>query len=134
MYIYHVHPAQLPEVWPTVAPMLQKAIDLDTSNATIEQVEWMIRTAKQFLIVAHNNTEIVGAAVVEFIDYPRERIGHIDFMGGKGVANKEFFGLLTGWIKRNGAKKAQCWANGSLVRLYERIGMTPTHQVMRITL
>jgi len=37
-------------------------------------------------------------------------------------------------MKLNGATKAQCWARGTLVQMYEKMGMEITHQVMRIKL
>ena len=39
MPLYQITPAELPQVWPVVAPMLQRAIDLDPALITSEQVE-----------------------------------------------------------------------------------------------
>jgi hypothetical protein len=38
------------------------------------------------------------------------------------------------FMRLNGAKKAQCWARGSLVEMYKKMGMENTHQVMRVDL
>lgn len=135
MPLYQIDPRHLPDVWPVAAPLLQKAIDLDPAVVTIEQVEYSIRTGRTFLLVWDQPDEgITGAATVEFIDYPRERIAHVNLMGGKGIVRDYVFDEAKKWMKACGATKAQCWARGTLVQMYEKMGMENTHQVMRVKL
>jgi hypothetical protein len=135
MPLHYVPPNVLPQVWETVAPLLQKAIDLDPSAITIEQVEYFIRTGKSFLLVWEEpETGITGAATVDFIDYPRQRVAHVNLMGGKGIVRNHVFEEAKTWMKNMGATTAQCWAKGTLVDMYTKMGMENTHQVMRIKL
>lgn len=135
MPLYHITPNELPRVWPVAAPLLQKAIDLDPAAITIEQVEYMVRTGRVFLLVWEEpEVGITGAVTVEFIDYPRERVAHVNLMGGKGIVRHHVFEEAMKWMRLYGATKAQCWARGSLVQMYEKMGMKNTHQVMRIEL
>jgi hypothetical protein len=135
MALYQIRPNELPQVWPVAAPLLQKAIDLDPSAITIEQVEYAVRTGKIFLLVWDEpEVGITGAVTVEFIDYPRERVAHVNLMGGKGIVRTHVFEEAKNWMRAYGATKAQCWAKGSLVQMYEKMGMENTHQVMRIKL
>lgn len=132
MPLYQVPPNQLPEVWPIAAPMLQKAIDLDPDLVTIEQVEYAVRTGRTFLLVWEEPEEgITGAVTVDIIDYPRERVAHVNLMGGKGVVRTHVFDEAKNWMRLMGATTTQCWAKGTLVQMYEKMGMTNTHQVMR---
>lgn len=135
MPLYHIQPRELPQVWPVAAPMLQKAIDIDPAAVTIEQVEFAVRTGKTFLLVWDEPGEgITGAVTGEFIDYPRHRVAHINLMGGKGVVRKHVFEEAQNWMRAHGATKAQCWCQDNLVPMYEKMGMTNTHKVMRIEL
>lgn len=135
MPLYHISPRELPQVWPIAAPLLQKAIDLDPSEITIEQVEYSVRTGNTHLLVWEEPNEgIVGAVTVEFIDYPRKRVAHVNLMGGKGIVRDNVFKEAQNWMRSCGATVAQCWAKGSLVQMYEKMGMKNTHQVMRIDL
>lgn len=135
MPLHQIHPSQLPQLWPIAAPLLQKAIDLEPEMITIEQVEYSVRTGRTFLLVWEEPDEgITGAVTVEFMDYPRERVAHVNLMGGKGVVRKHVFEEAMQWMRNFGATKAQCWARGSLVQMYEKMGMENTHQVMRIKL
>ena len=135
MALYQVHPNELPKIWPIAAAMLQRAIDLEPEAITIEQVEYSIRTGRVFLLVWDEPEEgITGAVTVEFIDYPRERVAHVNLMGGKGIVRQHVFDEAKNWMRSFGATKAQCWARGTLVQMYEKMGMTNTHQVMRTEL
>lgn len=135
MPLYHILPKDLPRVWATVAPLLQKAIDLDPSAITIEQTEYAVRTGRTSLLVWDEPEEgITGAATVDLVDYPRERVAHVNLMGGKGIVRNHVFAEAMNWMRLNGATKAQCWARGTLVQMYEKMGMENTHQVMRIDL
>ena len=132
MALYQVHPNELPKVWPIAAPMLQRAIDLDPNLITIEQVEYSVRTGRSFLLVWEEPEEgITGAVTVDIIDYPRERVAHVNLMGGKGVVRTHVFEEAKNWMRLMGATTTQCWAKGTLVQMYEKMGMTNTHQVMR---
>jgi hypothetical protein len=135
MALYQVLSNELPKIWPIAAPMLQRAIDLEPEAITIEQVEYSIRTGRVFLLVWDEPEEgITGAVTVEFIDYPRERVAHVNLMGGKGIVRQHVFDEAKNWMRSFGATKAQCWARGTLVQMYEKMGMTNTHQVMRTEL
>ena len=135
MALYQVLPNQLPTVWPVAAPMLQRAIDIDPDSITIDQVEYAVRTGRSFLLVWDEPDEgITGAVTVDFIDYPRERVAHVNLMGGKGIVRDHVFDAAKEWMRSYGATKAQCWAKGTLVQMYEKMGMENTHQVMRTTL
>jgi hypothetical protein len=135
MPLHYVEPRFLPQVWPIAAPLLQKAIDLEPGAITIEQAEYFIRTGRTFLLVWEEpEVGITGAVTVEFMDYPRERVAHVNLMGGKGIVRDHVFQEAKEWMKARGATKAQCWAKGTLVDMYKKMGMENTHQVMRIDL
>jgi hypothetical protein len=135
MTLQYVNPAQLPQAWPVVAPLLQRAIDVDPTATTIEQVEHSIRTGKCHLLVWVELDEgITGAVTVDFIDYPRERVAHVNLMGGKGIVREHVFEDAKKWMRSMGATKAQCWCKENLVPMYQKMGMENTHHVMRIKL
>ena len=133
MPLHYIPPHQLPTVWDKAAPLLQKSIDTEPDFITIEQVEYAMRTGKMFLLVWDEPGEgITGAAAVEFIDYPRYRVGHGTLLGGKSVVKPHVLAELVAWMKSNGATVAQCWCRDELVPMYKRMGMEETHHVMRM--
>jgi len=135
MPLYQVHPNELPQVWPIAAPLLQRAIDLDPDLNKIEMIEYAVRTGRTFLLVWDEPGEgITGAAVVDIIDYPTERVAHGNLMGGKAIVRPHVIEELYKWMRLHGATTAQLWAKGTLVNMYEKLGLQVTHQVMRIKL
>ena len=117
------------------APLLQRAIDIDPDLITIQQVEYFLRTGKSHLLVwVEEDVGITGAVTVDFIDYPNERVAHVNLMGGKGIVREHVFENAKQWMRSMGATKAQCWCKDNLVRMYEKMGMENTHHVMRIKL
>ena len=135
MPLHHVHPNHLPTVWPIALPLLKKAMDLEPGSHNEQFIEYSIRTGKTHLMVWEEPGEgITGACTIEFIDYPMERIAHVNLMGGKGIVRDYVFEEAKQFMRLNGATKAQCWARGSLVEMYKKMGMENTHQVMRVTL
>ena len=135
MPLYQVHPNELPQVWPVAAPLLQRAIDLDPDLNKIEMVEYAVRTGRTFLLVWEEPGEgITGAAAVDIIDYPTERVAHGNLMGGKAIVRPHVVEELYKWMRVHGATTAQLWAKGTLVNMYEKLGLQVTHQVMRIKL
>lgn len=135
MPLHHVHPNHLPAVWPIALPLLKKAMDLEPGSHNEQFIEYSIRTGRTHLLVWEEPGEgITGACTIEFIDYPLERIAHVNLMGGKGIVRDYVFDEAKEFMRMNGAKKAQCWARGTLVDMYKKMGMENTHQVMRVTL
>lgn len=135
MPLHHVHPNHLPTIWPIALPLLKKAMDLEPGSHNEQFIEYSIRTGRTHLLVWEEPGEgVTGACTIEFIDYPLERIGHVNLMGGKGIVRDYVFDEAKEFMRLNGAKKAQCWAKGTLVEMYKKMGMENTHQVMRIEL
>ena len=135
MSLIALNPAYLDKVWPTVGPMIQRAIDVDPTYATLDQLQLLIRQGRTHLLVYVDEADtITGAATVDFHNTPKARIAHVGFMGGKGIVRDHVFKEAQEWMRSMGATTAQCWASGSLVQMYEKMGMTNTHQVMRLEL
>ena len=135
MPLHHVHPNYLPTVWPVALPLLKKAMDLEPGSHNEQFIEYSIRTGKTHLLVWEEPDEgITGACTIEFIDYPMERVAHVNLMGGKWIVRDYVFDEAKNFMRANGAKKAQCWARGTLVDMYKKMGMENTHQVMRVDL
>ena len=135
MPLHYIPPHQLPTVWDIAAPLLQKSIDTEPDFITIEQAEYAIRVGKMFLLVWEEPNEgITGAAAIDIIDMPTERIAHGNLMGGKAIVRPHVIEELYKWMRLHGATTAQLWAKGTLVQMYEKLGLEVTHQVMRIKL
>ena len=135
MPLHYVPPTNLPAVWPVALPLLKKAMDLEPEAYNAQFLEYSIRTGKTYLLVWEEPGEgITGACTVEIIDYPTERVAHVNLMGGKGIVRDYVFDEAKDFMRSLGATTAQCWARGTLVDMYKKMGLENTHQVMRVKL
>ena len=136
MALFIVPPAKLPMVWATVAPMLQKAIDIDPDLNDIKLVHYALRMGNQHLLIWEDpeTSDITGAATVSISDYSTERVAVVNLMGGKGIVRDYVFEQAKQWMREMGATVAQCMCRSTLVPMYEKMGMENTHHVMRIKL
>jgi hypothetical protein len=125
----------MPSIWPVALPLLKKAMDLEPDAYNEQFIEYSIRIGKTHLLVWEEPGEgITGACTIEIIDYPTERVAHVNLMGGKSIVRDYVFDEAKAFMRLWGATKAQCWARGTLVDMYKKMGMENTHQVMRVTL
>jgi len=135
MPLHHVPPNLMPSIWPVALPLLKKAMDLEPDAYNEQFIEYSIRIGKTHLLVWEEPGEgITGACTIEIIDYPTERVAHVNLMGGKGIVRDYVFDEAKAFMRLWGATKAQCWARGTLVDMYKKMGMENTHQMMRVTL
>lgn len=134
MALIVLNPAFIDEVWPTVGPMLKRAVDISPHDCTLEQLELLVRQGHTHLLFWEDEGVIKGAATVDFIDYPHQRVAHVGFMGGAGIVKDHVFAQAKEWMRGMGAKTAQCWTRDALVGMYEKMGMEVTHHVMRSAL
>lgn len=135
MSLIAINPAFIDRVWPEVGPMLQRAIDIDPGEGSLDQLEYAIRRREITLLVWFDEEEQAkGAATVEFIDRPKYRLAHVSYMAGSGVVRAQVFEAAQEWMRANGATKAQCWCKENLVPMYEKMGMSNDYRVMRMDL
>ena len=115
--------------------MLQKAVDPEPEVVTIEHVEYQIRTGQMYLLAWEEpEVGITGAATVKIVDHPMERVAHVTLMGGKGIVRAHVFAEAMNWMRSLGATKAECRTKGTLVGMYEKMGLENTHQIMQVKL
>lgn len=130
-----IHSTHIGQVWGQVGPMLQRAIDIDPGEGSLDQLELLLRQGRSTLLVWSEDDEtITGAATVVFHDAPKNRIAHATYMAGKGIVKEQVFKAAMDWMRANGATLAQCWCKSDLVPMYEKMGMTDKYHVMRIPL
>lgn len=107
-------------VWGTVSPMIQAALDAGAiSYSTIDQVKGLLTQNAQQLLIVLSDEVIVGAVVVEFVNYPNERAVYIVEVGGKGIMTEDLCDQFENWARQNGATVMCAWADESRARLYK---------------
>ena len=119
-----VFPEFFHQTWPLVEDLFAGALKFGGDEYTLDQIKALLAQGSWVLLVAvDEENKVHGAASVEFINKPNDRVGLITAMAGKDIVNKDVFGQVCALLKANGATKVQCAARESAARLYKQVGL-----------
>jgi len=130
-----VGPERLDEVWPQAAPLLNKALETSDGELDLSQLRLLVATGAARLVLGIRDGVVVGAAAVEFVQYPNYRVASVIAIGGVSLlAGRDVFQQLRVWAKTQGASKLQGYCSEAVARLWRRFGMEQTYIVVRCDL
>ena len=119
------------QTWPLVNDLFASALKFGGDEYTLDQIKALLAQGSWVLLVAVDEENTVhGAASVEFINKPNDRVGLITAMAGKDIVNEGVFGQVCALLKANGATKVQCAARESAARLYKQVGLEARYTIM----
>ena len=112
------------QAWPMVEEFIKSAEEKSGEvEYTADQIKVYLITGQWMLLVAADEEQKVhGAATVNFVNYPSDRVAFITAIGGKLIANEETFAQMCAILKDCGATKIQGMARESVARLWKRFG------------
>jgi hypothetical protein len=133
MKIQHVDTAYIHQTWPLVEDFIKWALDYQT-DYTLEHVKTFLSNGSWMLIVAADDSGIRGAAVVNFVNRPNDRVAFIVTMGGKLISSKETFADFSALLKAFGATYIEGAARESIARLWTRYGLEEKYRIVGVKL
>lgn len=131
MKIQHVDTAYIHQTWPLVEDFIKWALDYQT-DYTLEHVKTFLSNGSWMLIVAADDSGIRGAAVVNFMNRPNDRVAFIVAMGGKLISSKETFADFGALLKAFGATYIEGAARESIARLWTRYGLEEKYRIVGV--
>ena len=131
MKIQHVDTAYIHQTWPLVQDFIKWALDYQT-DYTLEHVKTFLSNGSWMLIVAADDSGIRGAAVVNFVNRPNDRVAFIVAMGGKLISSKETFADFSALLKAFGATYIEGAARESIARLWTRYGLEEKYRIVGV--
>lgn len=121
--IHYVHQSHAAQTWPQAEPYIAEAIQHGGGDYTLDQAKLLVNMGSWMLLVAADeNKQVQGAATVNFVNYPNDRVAFITFIGGKLISNQDTFAQMCDILKANGATKIQGYARPAIARLWSRYG------------
>lgn len=126
-----VPPDHVYGVWDKVKPLIEASLNVGFGYTTIDQVKLLLTKGLQTLLVAVEEGELAGAMVVEFVNYPNERVVFLVELGGKAVVDQSVLDQVEDWARQNGATRMCAWADDVRARLYKmKSGFTTARHVV----
>lgn len=117
-------------LWPKVSGYFSDAVSFSGGEYTLDQVKLLICQGYWELFVVVENDKVIGAASVEFINQPNDRVAFITSMGGRNVTENHVFDQLKSLVKNMGATKIRAMARDELLRLYSRCELHKKYNVV----
>lgn len=133
MIVKVIPTAFIHQTWPKVEFWLRFAGKY-SGEFTLDDLKLMVIQGQKQLIVAEQEDEIIGAAIVTYYNRPKHRVGFVTTIGGKGIITKDGMSQLMDILRKNGATYLEGAGRESIVRLYKRYGISPKYTVFGVDL
>lgn len=123
-----VPPEHVTDVWPAIRRYVEKAVKMTSGKYEPEDVLGLVTEYHYPLWIAFDDTDIKGAVITRFIDYPRKRYLFLEFCGGKdGHSWKDaMLDILRRWAKQNGCAGIEAAGRAGWKKIFEHDGYKPT--------
>ena len=136
MKVQHVPLEFVNQTWPFVEKHLQPAVNnqVGENDFTLDEIRVYVTSGQWLLVVATEDTEIKGAAIINFFNRPRHRVAFVMYIGGRLVTGPDTFEQLKQLCKSFGATKIEGAVNDAVARLWRRFGFTDKYRISEVTL
>ena len=123
------------QAWPLVENFLEEALKWGEDDYTKDQAKALLAQGSWLLLVAvDEENNIHGAASVNFINMPNDRVAFVTAIGGKLISNTDTYAQLCDVLKGFGATKIQGAARESIARLWSRYGFKERYRIVEARL
>lgn len=120
-YVQIVPKEYINSIWDKVESYINNALEHSSDECDPEHVRLYLVQGTYFLAIAVDDEGAIhGAAVIEFINYPKQRVAFIIAIGGRLISTPELWEQLTTWFKSCGATKVRGAAREAISRLWRR--------------
>jgi len=112
------------QMWGAVEGFIKSAEEkFGGAEYTTDQIKvYLVEGIWMLIVAVDENKQIHGAATVNFINYPNDRVAFVTSIGGKLVTTPDTFAEMSEIFKANGATKIQGVAKEAIARLWKRFG------------
>ena len=134
-----IQPVLTPNVvqgWPLVEKHIASALKYSKGDYNVEHAKVYLAKGDWNLFVAANESnEVKGAAIIQYINRPNDRVAFMIAIGGRLITSRDTFKQFKELLKRGGATKLEGAARESVARLWmSRFGCTEKYRIVEVSL
>lgn len=131
MDIHRVSVDTLPAAWPVVAPMLAPCVELlDGTYEMIDLYAHLLVGRWHLWVITEYPDKVMGAVVVELIDYPRKRVMRVNLLGGKDFAKWiDLFRFIEDWAVGQRCVGVEAWCRPGMSKHMRALDFIPQSTV-----
>lgn len=134
MQILSVQLEHVNQVWEQIAPYLVKAFDYAEGDYTADDARVYATTGMWQLVVAMDEGDLKGAALIMYFNRPRDRVAFVTAMGGRLITSPDTFNQFKGILRANGATSIEGAARDDILRLWAKFGVVKKYNIIGATL
>ncbi len=118
-----VTPDLLPQVWPQIVPLLLSAKEIWEECYTLDSLLILLQQKQMQLWTMNDESEFILALLTEVLTFPKMKVLHIVFIGGRELAyGLEFFDCVEMWAHKQGAMKSYGIGREGFLRVLKPYG------------
>lgn len=118
------------QVWGRAAPCLERAFEYAQGDYTLDEARVFVISGMWQLVIAEENDDIKGAALIMYFNRPRDRIAFILAMGGRLITGEDTFNQFKGILRANGATYIEGAARDEILRLWAKFGVVKKYNII----
>jgi len=124
------------QVWPMVAHHVVSGLNYSQGDYQAEHAKVYLANGQWLLLIARDDSDnVTGAATVEFINRPNDRVAFFTSVGGKFLTTLEVFAQVRDILKTYGATKIEGAARESAARLWQsKFGFEEKYKIVEVSL
>lgn len=136
MKIQPVLATSVAQVWPSVEKHIASALEYSKGDYNADHAKVYLSRGDWNLFVAVNKSNTIkGAAIVEYINRPNDRVAFMIAIGGRLITSADTFSQFKDLLKFDGATKLEGAARESVARLWmSRFGCTEKYRIVEVSL
>jgi len=124
------------QTWPMVARHIVSGLNHSQGDYQAEHAKVYLANGRWLLLIARDDSDnVTGAATVEFINRPNDRVAFFTSVGGKFLTTPEVFAQVRDILKTYGATKIEGAARESAARLWQsKFGFEEKYKIVEVSL
>ena len=123
--------SQINEVWPVVAPLIERSIEYSDGKFALADVRRFLEEQTCQLWLIYNAAGIAGALVTQIINYPQDR--RLIFLFCAGVEADQWLHLsevIKNYAREQGCSCVEIYGRPGWVKKMRPFGFRPIHVVL----
>ncbi len=123
------------QTWPMVASFIVSGLKFSQGDYSAEHAKVYLANGQWQLLIARDGDKMTGAATVEYINRPNDRVAFFTSVGGKFMTTPEVFSQVKDIVKAHGATKIEGAARDSAARLWQsKFGFSEKYKIVEVSL
>lgn len=130
MQILNVPLELVNQVWDRAGACMERAFEYAQGDYTLEDARVFAVSGMWQLVVAEEDDDIKGAALIMYFNRPRDRVAFVLAMGGRLITGKDTFNQFKGILRANGATYIEGAARDEILRLWAKFGVVKKYNII----